>query len=199
MNIEKFLSKLTSGQTLTIMLVAIILPSLSSFAFSYIETVDNKEMTYKVNENNIILNTIISNDVNNLDYRASLFVMGKTTNASKNALLRELMIILSNNHIEDEERRHHIKTFLRNKTSNLYKSDVNKLKMFSYKGMSLSQCLNDINPVEVSEVLYMLIANGYDNKPQLRRDLINYLDVLFDDIDMKSDMILLHKQRFLNI
>ena len=194
MDITKFLSKITSSQTFVILILAIILPLISSFTMNYWSNTTGEEILKETKKTNVALTTLMNSNINHVDYRGALFIVEKTTNYSKNAILRALMTILVENHINDPVRQDVIKSSLKRKIRNLYESDVNRLNMFSYEGMRLNVCLQNIDPDNVSSTLGYMIENQCDNKTQLRRDLLNYLDLLFDQILRNSDKILLKNQ-----
>jgi len=161
---------------------------------NYWSNATNEEILKETKKTNQALTTLMNSNINHVDYRGALFIVEKTTNYSKNAILRELMTILVENHIDNSVRQQFIKTSLQSKIRNLYESDINRLNMFSYEGMRLNACLQNINPDNVSATLSYMIEQQCDNKMQLRRDLINYLDLLFDQILRNSDKILLKNQ-----
>lgn len=185
MDITKFLSKLTSGQTFVILLVAVLLPAFTSFTVNYKSNQINKDILYTIN-------SLRDNNINHLDYRGALFVITKTTNYTKNAILRDAMMIISQNNIDSEIRQEYIRNFLRDKVNNLWESDRNRLKMFSYSGLKLDACLVDVKPESISDAISLMIKMQHNNKKELRNDLINYLDNTFDQVIRDSDIVLLN-------
>ena len=179
------LSRLGKNQTfLTIIIVLVLsaVPTILSMVSSG-KSQENLNATQHailrgVTKTNELLELINAQRSNTVDMEGMKIILKATLENSKSSIISASMIILEQDELYLESRQNFVKMKMFSLVSNLYRSDLNELGIFYYKGNPLSLGITRYDPLRKSEIIS------------------EYLFTKYTDISCRANLIELLQQDF---
>jgi hypothetical protein len=174
-------SRLGENKTLLVVVLLIIVNIVPNF-ISLVTTRDSQTAIINgVSKTNNLLEVLIAQQNNIVDADAMKVIYKATLDQSRFAVIEACMSIIQQDQLGLESRQDFVRAKITSLMNGLYRSDVNELSLFYYKGRPLSSGLVEIDITIHASLIYSYLFLRYDN-PDFRENLLSLVEQDFNNI-----------------
>lgn len=177
---EKFrFSRLGENKTLIVVLLFMVLTLIPNMINMFTANKSQAAIISGMNKTNNLLEILITQQRNLVDADAMKVIYRATLDQSRLSLIEACMYIISQDQLASETRRDFVRVKIRALMTSLYKSDINELSLFYFKGRPLSVGLATIDIDSQINLVCEYLFLRYDS-PDFRENLVGLVKQEFD-------------------